>query len=122
MSNILPTEDINIADQYIILNLLIDTLERELKSIEASTIRLQKPYLELTENILRQGRKELIATKQLMRKKGIRVFDKTIRNEDFWDYKYLIRGYEGNFNYLKYALKMKMEKRLMEFFNLAMSK
>ncbi|UAL49783.1 hypothetical protein K7887_22720 (plasmid) [Sutcliffiella horikoshii] len=122
MSNILPSEDINIADQYIILNLLIDTLERELKSIEASTIRLQKPYLELTENILSQGRKELIATKQLMRKKGIRVFDKTIRNEDFWDYKYLIRGYEGNFNYLKYALKMKMEKRLLEYFYPAMSK
>ena len=118
MSNILPSEDIEIADQYIILNLLIDTLERELKSIEASTIRLKKPYIELTENILKQGRKDNIALKKLMRQKGIRVFEKVIHNEgEFWNYKYLIRGYEGNLNYLIYALKMKTEKKLTNYFN-----
>ncbi|NLP52160.1 hypothetical protein [Bacillus sp. RO1] len=119
MGNILPSEDIEIADQYVILNLLIDTLERELKSIEASTIRLQKPYLELTDNVLKTGRRDLIELKRVMRQKGIKVFDKVIHSEgDFWNYKYLIRGYEGNLNYLKYALKMKMQKRLMEYFQL----
>ncbi|MFE7064233.1 hypothetical protein ACFVAD_19060 [Sutcliffiella sp. NPDC057660] len=115
MSHILTEEDKDISAKFIVLGLLVDTLEREKQSIAASTIRMQNPFLELVEVILKKVRMELIETKRIMGKKGIKVFNREVVNEDFWVYKYLVRGYNSEFRFLKYALKMMMENKMRDY-------
>lgn len=106
------------ATDYIILHLLKKTLEKDIESIRASTIRLQKPFIELYERIIVKVNQELKETRQLMLKKGIKVYEREVINEDIWKYLYVVRGYQGEFRFWTAALRLHMQKRLMNYLGL----
>ncbi|MCA1064854.1 hypothetical protein QTG56_24920 (plasmid) [Rossellomorea sp. AcN35-11] len=97
-------DDLKIIDEYILLTTLIEILEIDLLSLSKSGLKLQIAYVKMLENVLEICRKELPEIKALMRKKGIKVFDRT-RDEDFNTWKYLCRGYEGETKKWVYALR-----------------
>jgi hypothetical protein len=97
-------EDLKIIDEFILLTTLIEILEVDLKVISDSGLKLRPAYVMMLESILERTRKRLPEVKALMRKKGIKVFDRT-RDEDFNSWKYLCRGYEGEAKKWVYALR-----------------
>jgi hypothetical protein len=114
LKEFLPEEDKNIAFDYIILQLLASALTIDIRSIKNSKLKLKKYTCNFYGNHFRLGNKVLSKIKKVIHKKGIKVFDPTIINEDFWSYKYVVRGYGAEFRYFKSALKMNTEKKFIK--------
>ena len=89
---------------YIILGLLVETLEHKQRNGEN------------VEQILDQVMKGHIKVKKFMRKNGIKVHDGEKVNEDFYEFWYTVKvrgGYkEGNNRYWRPAIRRHMNKRL----------
>jgi hypothetical protein len=115
LSNLLTEEDKEIAFEYIILNLIVQALERDLSAIENSKLKLKKFHEQFLNHVLNDIRNNFIEHKKLMRNKGVKVLEKQIISEEFWSYKYLVRGFNSEFRCLTYALKMHVEKRLEKY-------
>jgi SRSO17 transposase len=115
LTNLLTEEDKEIAFEYIILSLVVQALERDLSAIEKSKLKLKTFHEQFLNHVINDIRNNLIEHKKLMRNKGIKVLEKQIISEEFWSYKYLVRGFNSEFRCLTYALKMHVEKRLEKY-------
>jgi hypothetical protein len=111
-------EDKEIAFESIILNILITALEKDIAAIEHSKLKMKDVHVAVLKKVHEQVSKDIIQNKQTMRQKGIKVLDKKVINEDFWQYPYLVRGFENEFRCFTHALKMHTSKRLATYFGL----
>lgn len=118
MKEFLPEEDKDVAFDYIILQLLVSALTKDINAIKTSKLKLKDTHVTFMESILDLVIKDLSKIKKVMYKKGIKVFDPVSINEDFWSYKYVIRGYECEFRCFKSGLKMSTEKKLSRYYSL----
>jgi hypothetical protein len=119
MSNekeILPAEDKDIAVEFIILELLIKSLEFDIKVMKQSKMKLKDQHVHFLEYVLSQALKDAAANKKLMTKKGIRVFSREPINEDFVRYPFIIRGYESDFRFFISALKVHTANKLESYY------
>ncbi|RHW35999.1 hypothetical protein D1B31_18090 [Neobacillus notoginsengisoli] len=118
MVDLLPEEDKDIAFNYIIMNLLILALDRDIEAIRNSKLKLKEQHVLLMERVRDLAIKDSSKIKKETFRRGIKVFDKEIVNEDFVRYPYTIRGYESEFRCLVYALKTHTLKKLNYYYNL----
>lgn len=116
MKELLPEEDKNLAYESIILKLLITSLDYDIEAIKNSKLKLKKPHVDFLESIRNHIIKDLSAVKKTMYKRGIKVFDHEVVNDDFWSYKYIVRGYESEFRCFTHGLKMSTEKALAKYY------
>lgn len=112
----IPKEQEDMVHDYIIRIYLIDILENDLKVIEKANFKLNEPYINLVESILRKIRIELRDKKVEMKKLKIKVADPTRDNEDFVQYDYFVRGYHAFMRYWEPAINMHATKLLEKYF------
>lgn len=111
-------EDKDIAFDSIVLNILIIALEKDIASIEHSKLKLKTVHLTFLKKVHEQVSKDIIQNNRTMRQKGIKVFDKKVINEDFWQYPLLVRGYTSEFRCFTYGLKMQVERKLSMYYKM----
>lgn len=119
LSEILPTEDKDLAFSYIIMKLLVAALDKDISSIKNSKLKLKNQHVQLLDKVRNMVLKDIANVRREMSEKGVKVFDKMIPvNEDFVAWKYVIRGYDSEFRCFKSALKMHTEKKLEQYYDL----
>lgn len=111
-------EDKDIAFESIILDILITALEKDITAIEKSNLKLKNGHLSILKKVHKLVSDDLIQIKKTLRQKGIKLLDKRKVNADFWQYPYLVRGYEGEFRFFSYALRNYTEKKLISYLNI----
>jgi len=111
MKEVLPLEDKELAFNFIIMNLLVASLDRDIEAIKNSKLKLKTQHVLFLEIIRNQVIKDHANLKKDLFRKGIKVFDMVPVNEDFVSYPYTIRGYESEFRCFKAALKIQTEKK-----------
>jgi hypothetical protein len=117
----IPEKERNIIEQAIYLPMVITILNRDLKIIDESPLKLKKPYMELVEEALKMAQKDLMEVRKYLRRENIKVSELK-RDLDFTMYCFLYRGYEEHHNYFNPRLRNRVEellafylvKRLME--------
>lgn len=87
-------EESRLVYDYIYNLLVEEVLIRDQAAIKASTIKFKEPYLRKNEEYLTTLFNERKRMLILMKKLGIKVFDREIIDEEFFQYKYMVRGYE----------------------------
>lgn len=122
MKEVLPLEDKELAFSYIIMNLLVASLDRDIEAIRNSTLKLKNQHVFFLEELRNQVIRDHAALKKELFRKGIKVFDMTPVNEDFVSYKYVIRGYESEFRCFKAALKNQTGKKFNSYLQNSMLK
>lgn len=118
MREFLSEEDKNTAFSFIILNLLVSVLEKDIAAIKNSKLKLKEQHAVLMERTLDRVVVDTAEIKRIMHKRGIKVFDMQNVNADFVSYKYVVRGYEAEFRCFKAALKIHTEKKLGKYYDL----
>jgi ribonuclease BN (tRNA processing enzyme) len=116
MKPLLTEEDKEIAFEFIILNLLLQALERDIAAIESSKLKLRKIHTLHLNKVHKDFSNILIEHKKTMRKLGIKVMERVILSEEFWGYQYFVRGYQAEYRVFTYALKIHVEKRLESYY------
>lgn len=118
MNEILTEEDKNIAFSFIILNLLVSALDRDIIAIKNSKLKLKSQHVFMLESVRDKVIKDAANLKKEMYRKQIKVLNLSPVNvnEDFVSYDYSIRGYTSQFRCFKAALKMHTEKKLHEYY------
>lgn len=107
-------EDRNIMEKAIYLPMVLTVLNRDLSVVENSPFKLRKPYTELIEETMKIIQKELVKTKQYMKKNKLQVIE-TKRDDAFTMYMFLYKGYEEYHNYFNPRIRNKVQE-LMEFY------
>lgn len=121
MSELLPEEDKELALNYIIMNLLVIALDKDIEAIRNSKLKLKDQHVILMEKVRNIAIKDTTKIKKEMFKRGIKVFDREPVNEDFVKYQYIVRGYEAEFRCFKHALKMHTGKKLNNYYSLVIT-
>lgn len=110
--------DKELAFKSIMLNLFIQMVERDVKAITVSKVKYKEPYLDKLQSILDQVAKEQKELKREMNKKGIKVFDGiTFANEEFLEFRYLVRGYESHMRLWTAMIRNRTKELLKEYLN-----
>ncbi|MFC0273729.1 hypothetical protein ACFFIX_20290 [Metabacillus herbersteinensis] len=105
-------EEKDIATDYILLGILIEQIEDDLKTFHEAPVKLYEPYNNLLESILKEVRRDLTITKAKMKEQGIKVLSGIPINEDFIEYKYYVRGYNAQFHFFNAALRNYVTKKM----------
>lgn len=101
-------------EKAIYLPMVLTVLNRDLSVVENSPFKLRKPYTELIEETMKIIQKELVKTKQYMKKNKLQVIE-TKRDDAFTMYMFLYKGYEEYHNYFNPRIRNKVQE-LMEFY------
>lgn len=118
MKEVLPIEDKDKAFEYIIMELLISSLDRDIEAVRSSKLKLKGSHVQFMENARDRAVKDTADLKKELFKKGIKVLEMTPVNEDFVSYRYIIRGYESEFRCFRPALKVQTEKKMNYYYSL----
>jgi hypothetical protein len=116
MKEFLSEEDKNTAFSFIIHNLLITALDRDIYHIEKSQLKMKSQHVLMISSVRDRIIKDTANLKKEMYRNKIKVFDMVNVNEDFISYKYTVRGYESEFRFFKAALKVHTEKLLHSYY------
>lgn len=104
-------EDLQLVKNYVLLPILLDTLERDIKIIRTEKLNMYVIY----EKSLRQAQDQIIADMMLLRKnlrkRGIKVYEQKQTNL-FIEARYLCRGYHHKFSMLWGLVKAEQHKYL----------
>lgn len=116
MKEILSEDDKNTAFHFIILNLLIKALDKDISLIANSNLKMKKQHALMISSVRDKVIKDAANHKKEMYRNQIKVQDLVPVNEDFVSYKYTVRGYESEFRCFKAALKAHTEKLLHTYY------
>lgn len=117
MKELLPIEDKDKAFEYIIMGLLISSLDRDIEAVRNSNLKLKGSHIQIMENARNRAIKDAADLKKELFKKGIKVLEMIPVNEDFVSYRYMIRGYESEFRCFRAALKVQTEKKMNYYYS-----
>lgn len=112
----IPEHEENIVIDYIYINYLIEVLETDLAYIPTINLKLPEVYLHLIEHTLFNLRTDLKAIRDEMKRLSIKVYEPMRVNEEFMEYKYVVRGYEGSRRFWDAAMKLEGKRRLEKYF------
>ena len=119
VKEIITKEDKDIASEFIFLNCLIENIEHDIQVFEKAPVKLNEPYKHLLEQTLKQIRADIKDIRYKMKTLEIKVLDLVPKevNVDFLEYKYVVRGYEHKFRFLKAALFNHQVRRMNKYLN-----
>ncbi|MBG9564922.1 MULTISPECIES: hypothetical protein [Paenibacillaceae] len=113
----LETEgDLQLVKEYILLPILLDVLERDIKALGTVKLKMDVVYV----RALRSAQDLITADVTLLRKKmrgrGIKVYEQQ-RTELCIEARYLCRGYQHRFSMLWGLVKAELNKYLSKYLN-----
>jgi hypothetical protein len=111
----LQTEsDLQLIKAHILLPMLLDVLERDIRVLEDAKLKLGAVYI----GILRGVQDRIIAdaaqVRRQMRARGLKVYDEQ-RTERHVEVRYLCRGYHYRFSLMWGLVKAELGSRLREY-------
>jgi hypothetical protein len=110
----IPPEDRNMIEQAIYLPMVLTVLNRDIQSVNTSTIKLKEPYLHLIEETMKVVQKELSEIKRYMSKNKMKVYQSN-QDEAFTMFTFLYKGYEEHHNYFNPRIRNKVQ-QLLEYY------
>ncbi|MEK3989164.1 MULTISPECIES: hypothetical protein [Robertmurraya] len=110
----IPPEERNMIEQAIYLPMVLTVLNRDIQSINKSTIKLKEPYLHLIEETMKIVQKELSEIKRYMSKNKMKVYQSN-HDEAFTMFTFLYKGYEEHHNYFNPRIRNKVQE-LLEYY------
>lgn len=110
----IPPEERNMIEQAIYLPMVLTVLNRDIKSVNTSTIKLKEPYLHLIEETMKVVQKELSEIKRYMSKNKMKVYQSN-QDEAFTMFTFLYKGYEEHHNYFNPRIRNKVQE-LLEYY------
>jgi len=108
--------DLKIIKEYILLPFLFSVLDRDMKVLFSTELKIKKPYLDLLETCMDQVTKDFTRVKQEMKHHGIQLYEEIKRRDGVYC-KYQIKGYHGEFNMLWDYVKGQIEEKLNIYLN-----
>ena len=112
----LSEHDEKLCLEYLYHDLMVKTLENDLKVIQHSKLKVKQPYEELIHQTIQIIRNEYKTIKYDMNKYGVRVYQGNKRNEYFINYTFCANGKSEERTFWNAALKLEVAKRLKEYF------
>ncbi|AST90520.1 hypothetical protein ACWE42_08870 [Sutcliffiella cohnii] len=111
----LSSKQISLFEQAIYLPLILIVLEKDLKHIESSPLKLKEPYTLFLEDVMKKVQIQLRDVKQTMKKENLRL-QKLKQDDSFTLYAFLFDGYEEHHNYFNPRIRNKVNELLTYFF------
>lgn len=106
-------DDMDIAHQYLIIDLTIKNLQLDLQYIKNGQFKIQGPYVQLIEGMISKAINERRKLKQEMFKRKIQV-TYLYTQGDFVTYRCLLNGKVEEVPFYKYKLKKDVEEMINE--------
>ncbi|KUP07727.1 hypothetical protein Q75_04290 [Bacillus coahuilensis p1.1.43] len=110
----IPEEDRDLFEQAIYLPMVLTVLTKDIATIQTSSFKLKKPYLEWIEETMKDIQKDLARVKRLMKAGEMKV-ERMQSDESFTMYMFLYKGYEEHHNYFNPRLRNAVE-NLLRFY------
>lgn len=111
LSRMIPQEALPHFENAIYLPMLLTILSRDKEAIEASPIKLKKPYLDMIEKAIDSVQKDMRDTSQYLRSNKMKL-TKGKTEGIFTEYIFIHKGYEDTRRYLNVRLKNRSEELL----------
>lgn len=111
----LSSKQISLFEQAIYLPLILIVLEKDIKHIESSPLKLKEPYMLFLEDVMKKVQIQLRDVKKAMKKENLRL-QKLKQDDSFTLYAFLFDGYEEHHNYFNPRIRNKVNELLTYFF------
>ncbi|WP_068616801.1 hypothetical protein [Paenibacillus tuaregi] len=107
-------EEADWVKEYVLLPLILDLMERDLRLIssDASPFKLPELYTDVLRKLQARITRELAQIRQQMRQHGIKVYEQH-RTRAGLEAKYLCRGYQYEFSMLWGFAKAEIDRRVI---------
>ena len=89
-------EDHRLVKSLVVRTLLLDVLERDIRTLDTLLLKMPEVYVLSLTRIQNQVLKEMLAVKQQMRKRGVKILEEK-REKEGIETLYLCRGYWQRF-------------------------
>lgn len=109
MSNALQTEmEFTLVKQYILLPLLMNTLEHDIKFMEMSPLKMATVYVTQLKQVQKDVHEDLVRVRKQMRAHGLKVYDEK-KTRLGTEVQYTCRGYHHPFSMLWSLVRSEIE-------------
>ncbi|MFD0713499.1 hypothetical protein [Paenibacillus sp. GCM10027626] len=114
----LETEgDLHLVKEYILLPILLDVLERDIKALGTVKLKMNVVYIKVLRSAQDLITADVMLIRQNMRYRGIKVYEQQ-RTELCIEARYLCRGYQHKFSMLWGVVKAELYKYLSKYLNI----
>lgn len=111
----IPTEEeLKLVKSYIIYPLVLDVLERDMKIMKETKMKMADIYALKFKSVMNAITKESYEIRQQLRKRGIKVYEQK-KTETKYEAKYLMRGYHFDFSILFTLAKTEVQLMLCKY-------
>ncbi|WP_027415928.1 hypothetical protein [Aneurinibacillus terranovensis] len=104
-------EESKLVKEYILLPIVLDVLERDIKTIESVPIKMRAIYVRTLRRVQDMVAADLAVLRKGLREHGIKVYEQHRTNIHI-QARYICQGYHHNFSMLWGLIKAEVEKRL----------
>jgi hypothetical protein len=111
---IITEEDRKIVHDYIIYNLIIRTLQRELKEAETSNLKMKRCYVSANQYQESQALRQLKELRKEMSTRGLRIIGEHMIDKGIMEFRYLCRGVPSHICLQKKVLHKLIEEKQFE--------
>lgn len=114
----LQTEkDLTLVKEYILLPIILDVLERDVKVLETAQLKMSVIYVKTLRCIQDKVIADLVLLRKRLRECGIKIYEQH-RTQSGIEAEYLCRGYHHTFSMLWGLVKAELEKRLSVYLDI----
>jgi len=114
---LIPAENLPYFEKMIYLPMVIIVLEKNRLAFENGEFKLSRPYLDITDKVIKLVQAELKVTKQYMREHNLRIL-KGANDQTTTTYTFFHGGYESDRRYLNVRLRNRTEELLEMYLNM----
>lgn len=112
---LIPQEALPKFENAIYFPMLINILEKDLKTIKNGPFKLPAPYIKMVDGALKAIRVELKQTNIYLKRNNMKVI-KSVNDGTFTKYVFMYGGYEEHRNYLNMRLRNRTEELISVYF------
>ena len=107
-------DDLQLVKAYILLPMLLDVLERDIRALGNVKLKLGAVYIEILRGVQDRVTADVTLLRRQMRARGLKIYDEQ-RTERHVEVRYLCRGYHHRFSMLWGLVKAELSIRLSEY-------
>lgn len=107
-------EDLQLLKEYILLPLLLDALEGDIKGLEAMSLKMTVFYIQGLRNIQQQITLDLREIRQQLRNRGVKIYEQQSTSLGI-EAHYLCRGYQHHFSMLWDLIQAELSTRFIMY-------
>lgn len=120
MSLSLNDEDLKLVKEFLLYQLLIEVLDRDLQVLKPVNLKMKDVYIKALRKQRNDATKQLSEIRKQMRKRGLKVYQEH-RDQTMIQVNFLCRGYHHDFSMLWPLVKAELQIKLGEMFGIDLS-